>query len=148
MKDARKDQEQKILDFLKRHHLMVISTINSKGEPQSAVVGFTERPNLEIIFGTYNATRKYKNLQENSKISLVIGWDSEEKITIQYEGIAKEAKQDDSKEYQQLHIEKRPKRGKHVHDPRERVFRTKPTWIRYSDLSKDPEEIIEITFND
>ena len=138
---------KKILDFLKRNHLMVISTINLEGEPQSAVVGFTELHSLEIIFGTHNTTRKYGNLQKNKHVSLVIGWDFEEKITVQYEGIAKEIIGDEMKKYQKLHIEKRPKREKHVNDSKERVFKIEPKWIRYSDLSKDPLEIFEIDFS-
>jgi len=144
---ARVEQEKRMINFLKREHLMVISTINKEGAPESAVVGYTETPNLEIIFCTFNTTRKYANLKKNPHVSLVIGWDVDEKITIQYEGVAEEViDTNELDKHKKLHIAKRPKREKHVYDSRERCFKVKPKWIRYSHLSKDPEEIFELRF--
>lgn len=136
-----------ILEFIKKKQLMVISTINREGNSQSAVVGFSETPELEIIFGTSCETRKYSNLQTNKNVSLVIGWDLEEKITVQYEGVVKEAVGEEIKICKSLHINKNPKREKHSNHPKERFFKIKPRWIRYSNLSKSPEEIFEIDFN-
>lgn len=140
------DKKKKTLEFLKKKQLMVISTINSEGNSQSAVVGFTETSDLEIIFGTSNETRKYSNLQKNKNISLVIGWDLEEKITVQYEGVAREMNGAEFEKCKKLHILKNPKREKHSNNFRERFFKITPKWIRYSDLSKNPEEIFEIEF--
>src|SRR5476651_323961 len=91
--------KDKLLEFLNKHTLGVISTIDFKrNRPESAVVVFANTENFEIVFGTSNTTRKYTNIQVNSNISFVIGWDS--KIgTVQYEGIARELKKNEAKIY-------------------------------------------------
>jgi len=139
------NNKEKILHFMKKEELMVISTLNKEGKPQSAVVAYTETRDLEIIFGTFNNTRKYANLKNNASVSLVIGWNIDEKITIQLEGDAQELFGQELEKCRKLHIAKNPKREKWCYEVQERFFKIKPVWIRYSDLSKEPEEIFEIT---
>jgi hypothetical protein len=56
--------KKKILDFLGENKLTVISTVDSQNnKPEAAVVAFAEKENLELIFGTSNTSRKYKNIQ-------------------------------------------------------------------------------------
>src|SRR3989344_962237 len=88
------DQEakQKILDFLKKHSLTVLSYVNEKDTPQSATIEYMVTDNLEILFNTFSDKRKYKNIVERSDVSFVVGWDWDENITVQYEGIAEELK--------------------------------------------------------
>lgn len=125
--------KNKILDFLKKHTLTVISTIDVEGEkPESAVIAFTEKENLEIIFGTSNTTRKYKNIQKNPHASFVIGWDGAVG-TLQYEGIARELSTEESKAYSVAHIAKNPGSEKYVNLQDQRYFLVKPTWIRLVD---------------
>src|SRR3989344_4548100 len=122
-------KENRILSFLKKQQLMVISTINNEGKPESAVVSYSEYPSLEIVFGTFNDTRKYKNLKKNQNVSLVIGWGEKEKITLQYEGVAEEIK--DKKELilcKKNHISKNPGSESFVNHPKERIFKIKPKW--------------------
>lgn len=76
--------KKQVLDFIKKHRLAVLSTVNSNNKPESAVLEFGETDDFEIIFDTFSSTRKYKNLKQNNNVSLVIGWD--ENITIQYGG--------------------------------------------------------------
>jgi pyridoxine/pyridoxamine 5'-phosphate oxidase len=140
------NQKQKILDFIKSKKLAVISTINSGEKPQSAVVAFSETKNLEIIFGTFSTTRKYKNLQENKNVSIVIGWDEAENITVQYEGTAEEVKGKELETCREIQLKKNPSSRKYAYEKEQRYFKIKPTWIRYSDFSKEPEEIFNIVF--
>jgi|GEM_PF-6010306 len=65
--------------FISQHTLAVIATVTEVGIPQSALVGFAVTPDLEIIFDTVTTSRKYKNLRKNPAISLVIGWDNEQR---------------------------------------------------------------------
>lgn len=141
------DKKKKILDYMKKVELMVISTINKEGKPESALVGFSETRDLEIIFGTPNKTRKYTNLKSHKNVSLVIGWELDEKITIQYEGSAQEVTGKEAEKCRKLHIAKNPKREKWVHEEGEAMFKIKPKWIRYSDLSKYPREMFEVNFD-
>ncbi len=137
--------KQKILDFIKKKKLGVISTINQEGKPESAVVAFSETDKLELIFGTFNTTRKYKNLKANQNISFVIGWDEEEKITIQYEGLARDVKDEEFEECRTVHLNKNPSSKKFAFGKEQRYFKITPRWIRYSDLSL--KEIFEVVFD-
>jgi uncharacterized pyridoxamine 5'-phosphate oxidase family protein len=137
---------KKILDFLKNHQLSVISTIHTDGHgPESAVVAYAETDNLELVFGTSNQTRKYKNIQNNNNISFVIGWDSNVG-TIQYEGVATEIPKEDSPKYVALRTKKNPESLKFVNNTDQRYFLVQPTWIRFSDYAGNPSQTYEITF--
>ncbi len=70
--------------FISKHRYAVLSTVASDGTPESALVGFAVAPDLRIIFDTVTTSRKYKNLNLNHSVALVIGWDNEQ--TVQYEG--------------------------------------------------------------
>lgn len=139
-----RDKEKIIFDFIRKHTLAVISTVNSLGYPESAVVEFSETKELEIIFDTFAAYRKYNNLQSNPWISLVIGWDND--ITVQYEGIAVELQGEELKRCVDVHITKLPKAKKFLDMDMIRYFKVTPKWIRYSDLSVNPWKIFEIDY--
>lgn len=139
--------KQKILDFIKKKKLAVLSTINSKGKPESAVIAFSETENLELIFGTFNTTRKYKNLQSEQNVSVVIGWDEKENITVQYEGLSKEVKDKEFQECRAIQLNKNPSSKTYAFEKEQRYFKIIPKWVRYSNLSKEPIEIFKITFN-
>jgi general stress protein 26 len=143
------NQEQEnirfVEDFIRQHKIGVLSTVDQQGVPQSAVVGISELEDLVLVFGTADTTRKYKNLKTNSHVSVVIGWDHGK--TVQYEGLAEEIS--DPSEFETLknnHLTKIPTAIKFFSDPSQKVFKIKPRWVRYTDLSKDPWEIIIIRF--
>lgn len=138
------DQKQKILDFLKRNKLMVVSTLSNKNIPQSAVVEFGETDNLEIIFDTFNTARKYRNLKHSKAISFVIGWD--ENITVQYDGEATELEGEELEKCKQLYFKKNPDAQRWESREGMSYFKASPKWVRYSDLNKDPWEVFEIEF--
>jgi hypothetical protein len=136
---------QQAFEFIKSKKLAVISSVNSRGKPESAVVGFSETNDYEIIFGTFASSRKYQNLKHNGNVSLVIGWD--EGRTVQYEGLAEEIT--DPKtigELKLVHTAKIPSAIKYIGMDEERFFIVRPKWLRYSNLSLDPWEIFEIRF--
>ena len=138
--------KKKVLEFIKNKNLGVLSTINKFGNPESAVVAFSETEDLQIIFGTFNTTRKYSNLQLNQTISFVIGWDEGENVTVQYEGIVREVTDLEFQECRDIQLKKNPSSKTYAFEKQQRYFKITPIWIRYSDLSKEPEEIFEISF--
>ncbi len=138
------DNEKIILDFIKKHTLAVISTVNHLGNPESAVLEFSETDKLEIIFDTFSTYRKYKNLKDNPRVSLVIGWDDD--ISVQYEGIATELRGEELKKFQNIHITKLPKAKKFVEIDVIRYFKVIPKWIRYSDLSVNPWNVFDVRY--
>lgn len=131
-----------LFDFLNKQKLAVISTVGSDSKPESAVLEFGQTDKLELIFDTFNTSRKYKNLQTNKDVALVIGWD--ENITVQYEGIALELIGDEAEKYKKIFWTKNPEAERW--DKRKGIvyFKVVPSWIRYSDLNKNPWEIFEV----
>ena len=138
------EKQGKILDFLKSQTICVVATIDAQNnKPESAVVAFSETKNLEIIFGTFIDTRKFKNLLNNPNIAFTIGW---EDITIQYEGIARLAEGAVEEDLRNIHLAKNPASKKYAFHENQKFFKITPKWIRYSDFSFDPEKIFEVTF--
>lgn len=133
-----------VLEFIKKQELAVIATVNVEGKPEDAVIGFGQTDDFELIFGTYNSSRKYKNLKNNPQAALVIGWD--ENITVQYEGIASELTGGEKDKYTKIYFAKNPSAEEYSDHPDERYFKIVPKWIRYADLNKAPWEIIELKF--
>ncbi len=138
------DKKKIIYDFLENHKLAVLSTINADGNPQSALVGFGQNENLELFFGTSKLSRKYKNLIQNPKVSVVIGW--ENSITLQYEGEAKESNGPELEKFKEAYFRKNPLAKQFENDPYEVYFKIKPKWIRYTKLKDTKLEVFEVIF--
>jgi len=136
----------KIRGFMKSEKLSVVSTVNSNGRPESALVAFSETNSLGVIFGTFNNTRKYRNIRKNPDVSLVIGWDDRKNINIQYEGTAREVSGKEADKCRKIHLAKNPNSVKYAYKREQRFFIVKPKWIRYSDLSGDEPKVYEIRF--
>jgi uncharacterized pyridoxamine 5'-phosphate oxidase family protein len=130
-----------ILEFLKKHTLAVIATCHRNGMPEAAVIDFSVRDNLEIVFDTFKDTRKFNNLAERSGVAFVVGWDNN--ITVQYEGTAVKVPAADVEDYQEAHLNSVPAEREFVESGAV-IFRVTPRWIRYSDFNKEPPELIEI----
>jgi uncharacterized protein YhbP (UPF0306 family) len=134
------DQKKLAADFIKQQSLAVVSTIWN-GAPQAALVVFSERQEFQLIFGTFDTSRKYRNLMKNPKIAAVIGLD--QSITVQIEGIAYELKGDELAECRDIHVRKSPASEKYVYLDGERFFKIVPNWLRYTDISTDPDFVFE-----
>jgi general stress protein 26 len=137
------DKKQFIHDFIKKHKIAVISTVNSGNQPESAVLEFGETHDLELIFDTHTSSRKFKNIQKHPNVSFVIGWD--ENITVQYQGVAKEVTGDQAKKYKEAYWSKNPEAERWEEREGITYFKVEPKWIRYSDLNEHPWHIFEIT---
>jgi len=138
------NQKKIVANFINKHKLAVLSTVGTDEKPESAVLEFGDTTNLELIFDTYIVSRKYDNLQTNKHVAFVIGWD--ENITVQYEGIAEELKGDESQKYQEVYWIKNPAAKRWGTKEGITYFKVTPTWIRYSDLNKNPWGVFEIKF--
>ena len=125
-----------ISGFIKTHTLAVVATVNVDGKPQAAVVEFGEMEDLTIIIDTLKTSRKYKNLQSNSNVAIVIGWDNDK--TVQMDAIATELKGGQLKKAQEAYFEKNPRAKKWANRSDIAYFACKPNWIRYSDVNERP----------
>lgn len=133
-----------IFDFIKRHQIAAISTISVEKKPEAAVIEFGETDDLELIFDAFENSRKVQNIKKNNNVAFVIGWDKD--ITVQYEGKAFELDGSELDRYKKIYIAKNPKVKKWEKIPGIKFFKVVPTWLRYSDLNKDPWEVFEVTF--
>lgn len=144
MKKEINRERKRILDFIKKNKLGVISTISPNGSPESAVMVISQKDNLELIFQTPNNYRKYMNLKENPNVAIVFGFDLNEFTTVQYEGIAKEAEGKEVDECRRIHIAKNPKSADYAYLPENKYFIVSPNWIRYWNFNTN--EKFELAF--
>lgn len=78
------------IDFLRAHHLAVVSTVSKSGAPQCATVFFhigdvESASRFHIYFVTRRHTRKFANLTANPSVAMVLGTDLEPH-SVQIEG--------------------------------------------------------------
>lgn len=138
-----------IYEYLNKHSLGIVSTIdvNINGQPESAVIGFGQTHELELIFRTDKRSRKYHNLYSNPRIAFVIGWDHGQ--TLQYEGIAHELLADEMAVVEKNYFNKHGVKEHYKPEPDNtdlRYFLVKPSWIRFTDVKSDPWKVSELTF--
>ncbi len=68
-----KSAYSKILAYIDQHPIATISTVDSNGSPHGAVVYVcVDNHNPVVYFITKQETRKYKNLQDRSSVSVTI----------------------------------------------------------------------------
>lgn len=132
-----------LLRFMDSERLGVAGSISPEGVPQAALVGFAMTPELEIVFDTVKSSRKYRNLSRNPAASFVIGCSTE--VTVQFEGVAAELSGDELPRYQKIYFAKWPDGPDRLSWPGICYFVVRPRWIRYSNFSSPPPEIVEFT---
>jgi general stress protein 26 len=141
------ENKRKLLDFLRAKEFGVLSTLSAAdGYPESAVVALSETDDLELVFGSFIGTRKNVNIVKNPHVSVVIGWDNTEKITVQYEGTAQEISGQEREILSEKHCIKNADSIVYLKDENIRYFKITPTWVRYSNFSQHPKEVWEIRF--
>ncbi len=132
-----------IYEFLKSNDHCVLST-SSDDRPQSALMGFGISEDLDFIFGTSNKSRKYNNIQNNSNVSIVVGFDQGK--TVQCEGIAELLEGEELDKYKNIYFTLRPSVKKYESLPDQVYFKVKLNWLRYTDVTKQPWDVTEINF--
>jgi pyridoxine/pyridoxamine 5'-phosphate oxidase len=135
--------KNELLNFIKKHDLMMLSTVNTDGKPQAAVVEFGELDNLSLIFDTLTSSRKHNNLQHFNEVAVVIGWD--DNITVQIEGSAHELNGPELEQAKRAYFAKNSRARKWENRDNIAYFLIRPSWIRYSDLNQNPWYVKEIS---
>lgn len=132
-----------ILAFLDAHTLCVLSTADEKGKPEAAVVGFSVHDDFQMIVATSSETRKLANVIVNPQVAVVV-WDGSQ--TLQFEGKAHVLEGKEIAEWQPKHFAKRQGSQKYKDDPNERYILIEPTWLRFTDASRHPWHVDDLTF--
>jgi uncharacterized pyridoxamine 5'-phosphate oxidase family protein len=135
-------QREQLIQFLRKYKLAVQASVAADGTPQAAVIGIAVSDQLELVFDTLETTRKYQNLRANPRIALVVGWEHE--ITAQIEGIADFPTGPELQRIRDVYFVPYPDGRDRLAWPGITHARVRPTWIRYSDFTRDPPLIVEL----
>jgi hypothetical protein len=124
----------------------VQSSVSDAGAPQAAVVGIAVSDRFEVVFDTLDSTRKAQNLRRDNRIALVVGsLLPDARQTVQYEGVVNQPTGGDRARLVELYLSVFPD-GRERHDwPGITYFRAEPSWLRFSDYSRDPPAILEFS---
>ncbi len=130
--------KEELISYISARQFTVISTIGDE-YPESACIEFGN-DGLTLIFDTNRESRKFKNLQKSSKVSLVIGWEDER--TVQYEGNATLLeKGPELDQLKRAYFKKAPGAQKWEATDGNVYFKVEPVWIRFTDLNTTPWDI-------
>jgi hypothetical protein len=133
-----------LLAFMRRYRLGVQASISDESAPQAAVVGIAITDRFELVFDTLESSRKLQNLRRHPRMAFVIGGLTDgEARTVQYEGIADEPSGDELERLKAFYYQVYPDGPSRLAWPGLTYVRVRPTWIRYSDFTADPHEIVE-----
>lgn len=139
--------KRQALEFLKNKEIAVISTVSENNEPTAATILFSVDDDFNFYFITRRQTRKFKNLQINKNIAIVVGTELEPG-TIQIQGEAQLLKENEAEKF----IKEMTKNKKDLLDLYSgpflsisgidfAIFKVKINWMRY--LKLDLEEMKE-----
>ncbi len=132
-----------LTEFIRTRRFAVMASVSGEHAPQAALVNYAVTADLEFVFDTTSATRKWTNLRANPKIALVVGWEGSE--TVQIEGIADEPQGAERERLVALYLETFPESASHREWPGITWFRVRPRWIRHSSYYR-PRSITEFSF--
>ena len=148
MKDH--DNNKKTLyEFLKEHPAAHLATVNPDGKPFISTVYFYANSMAELFIATLSKTEKYKNIQADSHVALVVT-DEDAQKTVQITGTASEEQNPAVKMAileQLATLQARNKSGwpppiVKLDKGQLRLIKVIPTWVRLSDF-KNPENVIQ-----
>lgn len=135
-----------LLAFIREHRLAVQASVSATDGPQAAVVGFAITDQFEIVFDTVDSTRKAPNIRRNPRVALVIGGSNPgDERTVQYEGIADEPAGAELERLKAAYYAVYPDGPSRLGWRGLIYFRVRPTWIRYSNYTVNPPQIVEFT---
>jgi general stress protein 26 len=138
-------RREQLLEFMRSHRYAVEASVSPSGGAQAAVVGIVVTDAFEILFDTLAETRKARNLRRNGAIAFVIGGTApDDERSVQYEGVADQPAGAELEQLTALYLERFPDGRERQSWPGLIYLRVRPTWLRYSDFSHDPPEIVEL----
>jgi methyltransferase (TIGR00027 family) len=129
--------------------MAVQASVANWSTPQAAAVGIIVTGTFEVFFDTLDTSRKVANLRGNARVAFVIGGlaDGEER-TVQYEGLVDEPTGPELEQLKQEYFTAFPDGPSRQAWPGLTYVRAKPRWLRFSDFTHTPPEIVELDFGD
>lgn len=134
--------KQKLIDFLKQYELCVISTANKQNEVESAVMALVTTEECSLLMSTETGTRKWKNMQENNHVAVVVGGLKNDP-SAQINGEFKELTGENALKAKEYMLKVHPEWEHYFDSPTSAFFCVTPTWVRFSDFSQSPPLVTE-----
>lgn len=128
------DMDKRVLDFVAKHRISVLTTLLPDGKPHSASMHYaTKSGSLNFVFFTKEKSRKCEHFVEGKKYpaSLVIGFSEEEWVELQTEGFIEKVKRSKSKPGEKVFA---TKFDGAILDSEHVVLEYRPTWWRYTEF--------------
>ena len=140
---------QQLLTFMRQEAYAVQASVSVGGAPQAALVGVVVTDRFEVFFDTLSTSRKAANLRHDPAVALVMGpTDAASVRTVQCEGFADEPSGDDLERLLELYFARFPDGRTRRSLPDIAYVRVNLQWVRYSDFSIEPPEIVEFQRGD
>ncbi len=124
---------------------MTIATVGEDGEPQASTIEFCVQGNA-ILFDSFEASRKVKNIERGSRVALVIM--PSETSTVQLQGEALVLTGDERDRAVETYIAKIPRASGWINNDDVKVFSVRLSWARHIDVSTHPWNVYECTLNE
>lgn len=131
-----------ILEHLKAKDLCVLSTVTAEGKSESAVMAYFIKDDFTILMNSEGSTRKIQNILENNQVSIVIGGLNGDP-TIQIDALAKIADNQQAKDAKEFILLQANNLSNYFPESGKYII-IAPSWLRWSDFSKNDPEIKEI----
>jgi len=143
--ELNKMKDKDVFEFykrvLKKNKNCIISTASLKGKTESAVMNYAETKDGKLYIYCLNDMRKYPNLIENPRISIIIYNDPD---YIQMDGSIKFLGGDEAKKAKEELIKKRDNKVNYHTDSRCVYFLFTPTWTKIKVDAKFPAKYVII----
>ncbi len=121
--ETEKEIREKISDLLKGQILAVLAS-QRHGQPYSSLIAFAHSDDLRrIYFATPKATRKFANLIEEPRVSLLVDSRSNNEVdfhkaeAVTIMGVVKEVGEEDLEASRSLYLARHPYLGEFIHSP-------------------------------
>jgi hypothetical protein len=129
--------QKEIIDFFQTQFISVFALEMMDGSPHASTMhfAFSENP-MMFLFETYKPYRKYEALagREISRASLVIGFDENNRRTLQVDGEAHIIKSDSERIlFNKIYFKKFPNKKEKADQDKFVSFIFIPKWWRYTD---------------
>jgi hypothetical protein len=132
-----------LLRFARAHRLAVIATNSPAGQPQAAVVRFVATDSFELIIDSHGTARKVRNLCNNPKAAVTIGWDDLQ--TLQIDSLGTTLQGDALEQAKKFYESQFPERYRAREGLEDLVYiRITPTWMRFSDFRRNPANVFTL----
>jgi general stress protein 26 len=137
------DNTEKVHEFLAHHHVGVLSTTSSDGQPWGSAIIFATDENLNFYFMTRADTLKYQNIASNPKVAITIT-DESQQITVQASGTVKPVEAEDIMDVVFHKLDKLKPQGTtkwiapvyKVHEGDYMILHFTPTKLQYADFTQ------------